>query len=777
MEDFEQERYDIYPIIALNGTVVFPEMVMQLELADNKDAEAARRALREEHKVFVTLRKEEGDDPIRISDVCEVGTVAEITQILRLPNNQSRVILKGKTRARIVQWFDRPEGPSVEAESIPMAEVEMSSIEEEALFRSLHDTVLRFLNVSTKTQREIRNTLLRIRDLRTLMFQVLILLPIPVRFRQDILESPNELIQYQKICSVLVGEVEVLKIRNEIDAKVQKSIDKNQKEYVLREQIKVIRKELGDDAEDEAEKYRRRTDELEASEEVKKAIYAEIRRFGNMGANNSEGQVIRNYIETLLSLPWDKGSEEHIDLHNAAEILARDHYGLEKVKDRIMEFLAVKAKTTEADTPILCLVGPPGTGKTSIAKSIAEAMNRKYVRVCLGGVSDEAEIRGHRRTYVASMPGRIIQGLKQAEVNNPLMLLDELDKIGSDYKGDPSAALLEVLDSAQNSRFIDHYIELPVDLSHVVFIATANTTETIPRPLLDRVEVIELNSYTENEKMHIAKEHLIPKQLKNHGLTKKDITFSDAAIHDMIDCYTREAGVRNLERVIGKVCRRLILKNAENGTDENGKVQITKKNLPDYLGIYRYHKENRIKKPQVGIARGLAWTSMGGTTLEIEVNAMRGTGKIEMTGLMGSVMRESATAGLSYIRSVAETYSVPEDYFEKHDIHIHIPEGAVPKDGPSAGITMVTAVLSAVTGIPVDSELAMTGEVTMRGRVLPIGGLKEKMLAAKKIGISKLLIPLDNKDDVADISEEIREGMDIHFVNHMDQVLSEAFVR
>ncbi|MBO4398956.1 MAG: endopeptidase La [Lachnospiraceae bacterium] len=777
MEDFEQERYDIYPIIALNGTVVFPEMVMQLELADNKDAEAARRALREEHKVFVTLRKEEGDDPIRISDVCEVGTVAEITQILRLPNNQSRVILKGKTRARIVQWFDRPEGPSVEAESIPMAEVEMSSIEEEALFRSLHDTVLRFLNVSTKTQREIRNTLLRIRDLRTLMFQVLILLPIPVRFRQDILESPNELIQYQKICSVLVGEVEVLKIRNEIDAKVQKSIDKNQKEYVLREQIKVIRKELGDDAEDEAEKYRRRTDELEASEEVKKAIYAEIRRFGNMGANNSEGQVIRNYIETLLSLPWDKGSEEHIDLHNAAEILARDHYGLEKVKDRIMEFLAVKAKTTEADTPILCLVGPPGTGKTSIAKSIAEAMNRKYVRVCLGGVSDEAEIRGHRRTYVASMPGRIIQGLKQAEVNNPLMLLDELDKIGSDYKGDPSAALLEVLDRAQNSRFIDHYIELPVDLSHVVFIATANTTETIPRPLLDRVEVIELNSYTENEKMHIAKEHLIPKQLKNHGLTKKDITFSDAAIHDMIDCYTREAGVRNLERVIGKVCRRLILKNAENGTDENGKVQITKKNLPDYLGIYRYHKENRIKKPQVGIARGLAWTSMGGTTLEIEVNAMRGTGRIEMTGLMGSVMRESATAGLSYIRSVAETYSVPEDYFEKHDIHIHIPEGAVPKDGPSAGITMVTAVLSAVTGIPVDSEVAMTGEVTMRGRVLPIGGLKEKMLAAKKIGISKLLIPLDNKDDVEDISEEIREGMDIHFVNHMDQVLSEAFVR
>lgn len=775
MEEFDQEKYDIYPIIALANTVVFPDMVMQLELSDNGDAEAARRALREEHKVFVTLRKEEGDDRVRLEDVFEVGTVAEITQILRLPNNQTRVVLRGRIRARIVQWFERPEGPSVEAESMPLDEVGMSSIEQEALFRSLHDTVQRFFLVNTKMPKEVRTNLLRIRDLKMLMHQILILMPIPVRFRQDILESENDIIQYQKISTVLAGEIEVLKIRNEIDAKVQKAIDKNQKEYVLREQIKVLRKELGDDAEDDAEKYRAQTEQLEASEDIKKAIYTEIRRFSNMGANNGEGQVIRNYIETLLSLPWDKAGEERIDLAEAHRILERDHYGLQKVKDRIMEFLAVKKKASSAETPILCLVGPPGTGKTSIAKSIAEAMNRKYVRVCLGGVSDEAEIRGHRRTYIASMPGRIIQGLRQAEVNNPLMLLDELDKIGSDYKGDPSAALLEVLDSAQNSRFIDHYIEQPVDLSHVVFIATANTTETIPRPLLDRVEVIELNSYTENEKMHIAKEHLIPKQLKNHGLTKKDISFSDAAIQDMIDCYTKEAGVRGLERVIGKVCRRVILKNEESG--ETAKVTVTKKNLPEFLGIYRYHKENRIRKPQVGIARGLAWTSMGGTTLEIEVNAMHGTGKVEMTGLMGEVMKESASAGLSYIRSVAGSYEVPDDWFEKHDIHIHIPEGAVPKDGPSAGITMVTAVLSAVTGIPVSSDVAMTGEVTMRGRVLPIGGLKEKMLAAKQVGISRLLVPSDNRDDVSDISDEIKEGMDIRFVANMDQVISEAFVR
>lgn len=769
------ERYDIYPIISLNHVVVFPGMIMQIELSDGKDAESARRALREGSRVFVTLKKNPDTENLTAADVFPIGSVGEIIQLMRLPNNQTRVVIRGQFRGRITDWFDRTEGPCAEVERFPMDEVELSVVEKEALFRSLMETTERFLAVSTKLPKEIKTKITHIRDLNTLMEQIIILIPIPVRFRQEILESENRIAQYQKLQSILIGEMEVLKIRSEIESKVQKSLDKNQKDYVLREQMKVIRGELGEGQEDDCEEFERKVSELQASEEVKKAIRTEIRRYRNMGANNSEGQVIRNYIETLLSLPWDKGSEENIDIKRASEILERDHYGLEKVKERILEYLAVRARVTNAEAPILCLVGPPGTGKTSIAKSIAEAMNRRYVRVCLGGVRDEAEIRGHRRTYVASMPGRIVQGLKEAGVNNPLMLLDELDKLGSDYKGDPSAALLEVLDSAQNNRFVDHYVDIPTDLSKIVFLATANTTETIPKPLLDRVEVLELSSYTENEKVHIAEGYLVPKQMKNHGLTAKEITFSETAIRDMINYYTREAGVRALERTIGKVCRKVILKKAEGGAEK--KVNVSRKNLKEYLGIYRFHKEDHVRKPQVGIARGLAWTSVGGTTLEIEVNAMKGTGKLEMTGLMGEVMRESASAGISYIRSVADTYSLPEDYFEKHDIHIHIPEGAVPKDGPSAGITMATAVLSAVTGIPVSSEVAMTGEVTMRGRVLPIGGLKEKMLAAKQVGINRLLVPSDNRDDVSDISEEIKEGMDIRFVANMDQVLSEAFIR
>ena len=774
MSDMD-ELYDIYPVLSLNQVVAFPGMVMQLELADSRDAESAKRALKEGNRIFVTLRQNPDTDMLTRQDVNTIGCVCEIVQLYRLPNGQTRLLIRGIVRGRITEWFDRAEGPCAEVERFPMEEIELSVVEKEALFRSLYDTTERFLSVSTKVPKEIRNRILRMRDLNALMEQVIVTLPIPARFRQEILEADNRISQYQRLSSVLVGEAEVLRIRSEIEAKVQKSLDKNQKDYVLREQMKVIRGELGEGQEDDCEEFLQKTEQLQASDEVKKAIQAEIRRYRNMGANNSEGQVIRNYIETLLSLPWDRGSEECIDIRHASEILERDHYGLEKIKERILEYLAVRARVSDAETPILCLVGPPGTGKTSIAKSIAEAMNRKYVRVCLGGVRDEAEIRGHRRTYVASMPGRIVAGLKEAGVNNPLMLLDELDKLGSDYKGDPSAALLEVLDSAQNSRFVDHYVDLPTDLSKIVFLATANTTETIPKPLLDRVEVLELSSYTENEKVHIAEGYLVPKQMKNHGLTSKEITFSETAIRDMINYYTREAGVRALERTIGKVCRKVILKKAEGGAE--AKVNVTRKNLKDYLGIYRFHKEDRVRKPQVGVARGLAWTSVGGTTLEIEVNAMKGTGKVEMTGLMGDVMKESATAGISYIRSIAEEYSVPEDYFEKHDIHIHIPEGAVPKDGPSAGITMVTAVLSAVTGIPVSSEVAMTGEVTMRGRVLPIGGLKEKMLAAKQVGISRLLVPSENRDDVSDISEEIKEGMDIRFVANMDQVLSEAFVR
>lgn len=775
MDDLEQDKFDIYPLFALNNMVVFPDMIMQLELSDGKSAEEARNALRDKNRVFIALRREAGDEPVREENVCKVGTIAEITQLIRLPNNQTRVLVRGLFRGRITKWIEQSKEPLVEVEKFPMDEVTLSVIEGEALYRSLHDNVERFLNVSPKLSGEVKETLLRITDLKTLVRQAIILLPIPVKLRQDILEAPNSIAQYQRVSSVLIGEREILRIRNELESKVQQSIDKNQKDYFLREQMKVIRNELGEGAEDECEEFLRKTEELEASDEVKKAIQNEIRRYRNIGNNNSEGNVIHNYIETLLSLPWDHSGEESIDMKHASEILERDHYGLEKIKERILEFLAVKARVKDAETPILCLVGPPGTGKTSIAKSIAESMNRQYVRVCLGGVSDEAEIRGHRRTYVASMPGRIIQGLKQAGVNNPLMLLDEVDKIGSDYKGDPSAALLEVLDSAQNSRFIDHFVELPTDLSKVVFLATANTTETIPKPLLDRMEILELSSYTAQDKLHIAKGYLVPKQMKAHGLTKKDIAFADTAVNDMIQLYTREAGVRELERVIGKACRKAVLMKAQSG--EEGKTAVNRKNLTEFLGTARYHKPDRIRKPQVGIARGLAWTSVGGTTLEIEVNTMKGSGKVEMTGLMGEVMKESASTGISYIRSIADSYSVPEDYFEKHDIHIHIPEGAVPKDGPSAGITMVTAVLSAVTGIPVDSELAMTGEVTMRGRVLAIGGLKEKMLAAKNIGINKLLVPAENSDDVNDIPEEIKEGMDIHFVTTMNEVLAEAFVR
>lgn len=775
MDDLEQDKFDIYPLFALNNMVVFPDMIMQLELSDGKSAEEARNALRDKNRVIIALRREAGDEPVREENVCKVGTIAEITQLIRLPNNQTRVLVRGLFRGRITKWIEQSKEPLVEVEKFPMDEVTLSVIEGEALYRSLHDNVERFLNVSPKLSGEVKETLLRITDLKTLVRQAIILLPIPVKLRQDILEAPNSIAQYQRVSSVLIGEREILRIRNELESKVQQSIDKNQKDYFLREQMKVIRNELGEGAEDECEEFLRKTEELEASDEVKKAIQNEIRRYRNIGNNNSEGNVIHNYIETLLSLPWDHSGEESIDMKHASEILERDHYGLEKIKERILEFLAVKARVKDAETPILCLVGPPGTGKTSIAKSIAESMNRQYVRVCLGGVSDEAEIRGHRRTYVASMPGRIIQGLKQAGVNNPLMLLDEVDKIGSDYKGDPSAALLEVLDSAQNNRFIDHFVELPTDLSKVVFLATANTTETIPKPLLDRMEILELSSYTAQDKLHIAKGYLIPKQMKAHGLTKKDIAFADTAVNDMIQLYTREAGVRELERVIGKACRKAVLMKAQSG--EEGKTAVSRKNLTEFLGTARYHKPDRIRKPQVGIARGLAWTSVGGTTLEIEVNTMKGSGKVEMTGLMGEVMKESASTGISYIRSIADSYSVPEDYFEKHDIHIHIPEGAVPKDGPSAGITMVTAVLSAVTGIPVDSELAMTGEVTMRGRVLAIGGLKEKMLAAKNIGINKLLVPAENSDDVNDIPEEIKEGMDIHFVTTMNEVLAEAFVR
>ena len=768
--DMNQKIYSLIP----SSEVAFPGIVISMEVDGNTGMSADSLKKYVGRHVFVTLRKNT-TWPVHTEDVCATGCVCLVAGLENLPNRVCRVILKGEFRARSLRVFEDTEEPKALIIPFPMEESDLSDNEREAILRSLKEYVYRFVSVAKKMPGETKKRLTESTSLEDLMDRIIASVPIPPGFRQAILEADDLNEQFRVIGKVLLDETEILSIRQDIDARLQQTLEKNQKDYVLREQMKTIRSELGEGTEEEADAFLKKTEELTASEEIKKAIRNEIRRYQNMGQNSSEGQVIRSYIETLLALPWDKTAEDSTDLKRAEEILERDHYGLTKIKERIMEFLAVKERISNAEAPILCLVGPPGTGKTSIAKSIAEAMNRPYVRVCLGGVRDEAEIRGHRRTYVASMPGRIVNGLKQAGVKNPLMLLDELDKLGSDYKGDPSAALLEVLDSAQNSRFIDHYVDLPVDLSNIVFIATANTTDTIPRPLLDRVEVLELDSYTENEKVHIAKGYLVPKQLKAHGITAKEVAFSEAAIRDMIRFYTREAGVRELERVIGKVCRKVIRKHA--GEENPAKENVSKKNLTDYLGIYRYHDIERVKKPQVGIARGLAWTAVGGTTLEIEVNALKGTGRIGMTGRLGEVMQESASAGISYIRSVADRYSLPEDYFEKHDIFIHIPEGAVPKDGPSAGITIATAVLSAVTGIPVDSELAMTGEITMRGRVLPIGGLKEKMLAAKKVGINKILVPDDNREDVSEISEEIREGMDIRFVTDMGQVLNEAFVR
>ncbi len=779
MEETMQEMMSHVLLISREEQVLFPEMLSHIEVVKDGDMSGIRKAVQRQERILVVLQKDmqEGmeDD---MASYCTYGTLAEIKQIAKLPNGQNRILIFGCQRVRLLHVY-RDGGIYADVELAPMEEVPVNHIENEALYRALHDLVVHFCEVHGKLPKEMVKELQSVRNRKLLMRQCMFVLPMPASLRQGLLEADNELEQYHGLCAILANEIEVLRIRSDIKAKVQQSLEKNQRDYVLREQMKVIREELGEGGPaDDSVRFLEKVDELQATEEIKDAIRREIKRYLSMGTTNGEGMVVRTYIETMLSLPWSKETKDNTDMSVAKQILERDHYGLDKVKERIMEYLAVRMKAKNAETPILCLVGPPGTGKTSIAKSIAEAMNRRYVRVCLGGVRDEAEIRGHRRTYIASMPGRIVQGLRQAKTSNPLMLLDEIDKLGGDYKGDPSAALLEVLDSAQNNRFVDHYIEQPVDLSKVIFLATANSMDTIPKPLLDRMEILEISSYTKNEKLHIAKEHLIPKQRKLHGLTAKDIAFSDGAIFDMIERYTKEAGVRSLERVIGKVCRKVVLAMVERGEDVPAKkASIGVKNLQEYLGRYRYRGEQRRKAAEVGVVRGLAWTSVGGTTLEIEVNALPGSGKLELTGRMGDVMKESAKAGISYIRSVAEEYRIPEDYFEKHDIHIHIPEGAVPKDGPSAGITMATAVLSAVTELPASSDVAMTGEVTLRGRVLPIGGLKEKLLAAKTIGITKVLLPKDNEEDLSEISEEITGGMELYPVSTMAEVLDLVLVR
>ena len=764
------------PAIALRGTTILPDMIVHFDISRVRSVKAVEEAMLHDQKIFLITQKDtEVDDPGQ-ADVYKIGTVAVIKQVVKLPKGVLRVLVEGLERAELLGF--EPREDMLEAEIVTFEKDGAEPVSEnviEAMLRNLKEVFAVYCQESQKISRELMLQILEFDDVEKLVDQIAINMPVSYEQRQKLLEAVELKDRYETLSVLLSNEVEILKIRAEFQNQVKARIDKNQKEYILREQLKLIREELGEDnVQSEIESFKEKAEKLRASKEVKEKIREEIRRFQNVISNPSESAVIRGYIETLLGLPWDKMSRDNRDLKKARKILEEDHYGLEKVKERILEYLAVRTLTKKGDSPIICLVGPPGTGKTSIARSMAKALNKTYVRICLGGVRDEAEIRGHRRTYVGAMPGRIAQGMHQAGVKNPLMLLDEIDKVSSDYKGDTASALLEVLDSEQNSKFSDHYVEIPIDLSEVLFIATANDVQKIPGPLLDRMELIEITSYTENEKEHIAREHLLPKQMKANGISEQQLTVSDKALSEIISGYTKEAGVRSLERKLGQICRKTALKIQESGEK---KVSVTVRNLEEYLGRKRYNVNKANPEPEVGIVRGLAWTSVGGDTLQIEVNVMPGRGEFRLTGQLGDVMKESAQAGISYIRSISKAYGIKEEFFKKHDIHIHIPEGAVPKDGPSAGITMATAMLSAITQVPVRADVAMTGEITLRGRVLPIGGLKEKLLAAKKAGIRIVLVPDRNKSDVQEMDAEITGGLDIRYVEGMEQVLETALVR
>ncbi|MCI6534305.1 MAG: endopeptidase La [Lachnospiraceae bacterium] len=770
------------PMVALRGVAVLPEMVRHFDVSREKSLKAIEEAMEGNQKIFLSAQKDiEAEDP-KMADVYQVGCVATIRQIVKLPKKINRVLVSGDTRACIntIEF----EEPYLRANVTIMPD-EDTSVEDigaeehplnmEAMLRGMKDFFKEYLLKNPKLSKELALQIENINELSRLVNVIAANVPFSYLDAQQLLEETNLMRRYELLAYKLVNEIQILNVKDEIQAKVKERVDKNQREYILREELKLIREELGDDNTlSDAEEFQQKTDELQAPEEVKEKLNKEIKRFKNSMGNPAEIGVTRTYIETVLEMPWDKMCEEHQDIAFAKQVLEEDHYGLEKVKERVLEFLAVRALTKKGETPILCLVGPPGTGKTSIAKSLARALKKPYVRISLGGVRDEAEIRGHRKTYVGAMPGRIANGLKQAGVKNPLMLLDEIDKVSNDYKGDTFSALLEVLDSEQNHKFRDHYLEVPVDLSEVLFVTTANTLQTIPRPLLDRMEVIEVSSYTENEKMHIAMEHLIPKQMEKHGLTSEQLTISKKALWKIARNYTKEAGVRQLERKIGDICRKAAREILE--TKKNA-VHVTERNLHTYLGKELYIYQMKNDSDEVGIVRGLAWTSVGGDTLQIEVNVMPGEGEILLTGQLGDVMKESARTGISYIRSVSKEYKIPEDFFKSHDVHIHIPEGAVPKDGPSAGITMATAMMSAITGRKVRADLAMTGEITLRGRVLPIGGLKEKLLAAKNAGIQTVIVPKENEIDVEELSSEITKGLEIIPVSHMEEVLKIAFVK
>ena len=762
------------PAVALRGLTILPGMIAHFDISRERSLRAVEEAMEQDQKIYlVTQRNVDSEDPTQ-EDLYQMGIVADIKQVVRLQNDVVRILVDGISRAALLGFTGNEK--YLEAE-ICYCDSNADSLPDDlrkAMLLGVREAFHRYAAVVGKISKELIRQIDQYEDLEKLIDYVTNNLPVSYELKQQVLEAEDINDRYQVIVSLLLSQVEVISIKNELQKKVKVRVDKHQKEYVLREQLGVIREELGENADSEADEYEKKLSELDAPDYVKEKTKKEIKRFRNMSSSSSESTVERGYIETVLELPWNRMSVDNKDLDHAAQVLDDDHYGLKDVKERILEFLAVRNLTSKGESPIICLVGPPGTGKTSIARSIASALEKKYVRISLGGVRDEAEIRGHRKTYIGAMPGRIVNGLRQAGVSNPLMLLDEIDKVSSDYKGDTSAALLEVLDSEQNCRFRDHYIEMPVDLSEVLFIATANEVSGIPKPLLDRMELIEVSSYTENEKFHIAKEHLVEKQKSKNGIKKEQLTITDSALKDIIRLYTREAGVRSLERTIGKLCRKAA---REIFKDSEAAVKVTKTNLKTYLGNPKYSPEKKNDRAEVGIVRGLAWTSVGGVTLEVEVNVLPGKGELVLTGKLGDVMKESAQAALSYVRSISEGYGIDAEFYTKHDIHIHIPEGAVPKDGPSAGITMATAMLSAITDRAVRADVAMTGEITLRGRVLPIGGLKEKLLAAKVIGIKTVCIPKDNEKDLEEISKEITDGMEIVPVERFSQVEKIAFVK